>query len=73
MGDAERTHLLGKLEDLAIIRQRTGVREVLVVPDSAGRFEEHGELLKGPAMLRRLLVGKPDTGTFLLVDLHFLK
>lgn len=72
-GDA-RIHFLGGLESLQDIQLRTGAKEILVVPDSHGRHEsipDSGVL--GPKFRTQLLVGHPDTSTFAMVDLHFLK
>ena len=75
LGKAEsRAHYLGSLADLPRIRQRTGLRELLVVPDSVGRHEEVPELLPGAVRMDTwLLIGHPDSSTFAMVDLHFLK
>jgi len=68
-------HFLGKVDDLAKIRARTGARELLVVPDLAGHHEDLpvDVNVSGLRMETRLLIGHPDTGTFAMVDLNFLK
>lgn len=70
-----RVHLLGSIDDLSDIRSRTGFRELIVIPDRHGRFDSFDRLASLSRDLRlriQLLVGKPDAGTFLLVDLNYL-
>jgi len=73
-GDAQE-HYLGPVRDILGIRMRTGVMELLVVPDRSGQHEEiPSELLGLRGKIRTwLLIGHPDTSTFAMVDLHFLK
>jgi len=70
-----RAHLLGKPSDLLQIRSRTGFRDLLVVPDSHGFHEpvDAHALLENLKIRTRLLIGHPDTSTFILVDLNYLK
>jgi len=72
---AQRVHVLGSPGELTQIRLRTGCRELLVVPDSWGRHEPvvAQEIWKTLKMKTSLLIGHPDTGTFMLVDLNYLK
>lgn len=70
-----RLHLLGSTEDLHHIRMRTGVTEILVVPDCDGRHEtvclpDWAQKLRIKVLLA---IGRPETSTFAVVDLNFLK
>lgn len=68
-------HFLGSVADLPRIRALTGSREVLVVPDDSGFHEEIPAPQEcGNAKFDTLLlIGHPDTSTFAMVDLNFLK
>lgn len=72
---SRRLHLLGRPSDLWTIRLRTGCRKLLVVSDAWGRHEPipPPELLNSLKMHASLLIGHPDTSTFMLVDLNYLK
>jgi GT2 family glycosyltransferase len=72
---AARIHFLGSVQEVEVIRSLTGAGEILVVPDSFGRHEELPPVLKGVDghFKTRLLIGHPDTSTFAMVDLNFLK
>lgn len=68
-------HFLGTLKELPRIRSLTGFRELLVIPDETGWHEDppaQAELL-GEKMDTILLIGHPNTSTFAMVDLNFLK
>lgn len=68
-----REHCLGTIEDLEDLRKRTGIRELLVSPDSMGRFDRIPEKMQNdPTWTKKLLIGHPDSSTFALVDLDFL-
>jgi len=71
----ERVHYLGPTQEFRQIRARTGIREILVVPDRKGNHEEiPADLVRlGLKIESRLLIGHPDTSTFAMVDLNFLK
>ena len=70
-----RVHVLGSPEELESIRRRTGCQRVLVVPDDWGFHEplQAARWLDELKMRTSLLLGAPEAGTFLLVDLNYLK
>ncbi|NLB62531.1 MAG: glycosyltransferase [Fibrobacter sp.] len=72
--DDIREHYLGNSSNLEDIYNRTGCKELLVVADSAGRYEElPAQFEKLRKMKPNLVIGFPQTQTFALVDLSFLK
>jgi GT2 family glycosyltransferase len=71
----DKVHLLGSLDDLSEIQRRTGLKELLLVSDENGLFGELPDqnLMNSLNLGSKLLIGAPDTGTFVYVDLHFNK
>ncbi len=69
------THFLGKLSDLPNIRANTGAKELIIVPDEHGWHEIPPTKMDfgGEKFDTLLLIGHPDSSTFAMVDLHFLK
>lgn len=69
-----REHSLGHINSLPAIQARTGIREILVVPDARGHHElPPFDLLQRCHIKPYLAIGHPDHDTFTLVDLYFLK
>lgn len=68
-------HYLGSVQALPKIRSLTGFRELLVIPDKTGWHEDSPTLgeLGEDKFDTILLVGHPNTSTFAMVDLNFLK
>lgn len=72
---ADRIHLLGRTQQLENIRQRTGCKELLLVPDSWGRHDsvDPADLWGRLKIRTHLLIGEPNSSTFMMVDLNYLK
>jgi len=67
--------IIGDYPRLADVQKRTGIRELLVVADSRGRYGElpSPELLKKLKIGLKLLIGNPKSRVFVLVDLNFIR
>lgn len=73
VSEENREHLLGRLEDMESICNRTGCRELLVVSNFSGYREPFDvNWLEKLGLKVFLLIGNGKNGNYALVDLKYL-